>query len=205
MFFDLSHRLNSHTPIFPGDDSVELIQTRRISEDQYNNFRLTMSVHTGTHLDTPRHFFEKPGSVAEDPLTHFCGPAVVFNCLNTPVIELTTQMEQQVNEGDIVLIRTGFDFHWRTDAYFRDYPVMADSLAEFLVDRRVKIVGVDCPGPDKYPYPLHVKFFNANIYLLENLCELAPLIGKENIEVFAFPLKIESDASPVRVVARVSV
>ncbi len=203
MYVDLSHRLSATTPPFPGDIPVELTQIRRISEDRYNNYCLHMSVHTGTHIDTPRHFFDRPGFVADDPVEQFCGRAVVFDGAGQKVIGLSEDMKERTREGDIVLIRTGFDARWGEKSYFEDYPTISDAVADFLVERKTKIFGIDSPGPDHYPYPTHVKFFNANIYILENLCGLDALVGKDDIEMFAFPLKLQADSSPVRVVARI--
>ena len=202
--YDLSQRISSEMPVFPGDEAVSLVPTRWIEKDRYSNHRIRMSVHTGTHLDTPRHFFHRPGTVGDDPLDRFCGPTRVFDCSGESTIDLTSEDKSRIQAGDIVLVRTGMDEKWGTDAYFEDYPVISESLTDFLVQRQISIFGVDSPGPDKYPYPTHVKFFEANICILENLCGLEPLVGEDNVEVFAFPLKLEADSSPVRAVARVT-
>ena len=128
----------------------------------------------------------------------------MFDCSGNSEIDLTPDERSQIIKGDIVLVRTGMDEKWGTDSYYEDYPVVTESLVDFLVERQIAIFGVDSPGPDKYPYPAHVKFFGANICILENLCNLRPLVGQDNVEVFAFPLKLNADSSPVRAVARVT-
>ncbi len=204
MYIDLSHRLSSETPVFPSDTPVSVTQNKRTAEDGYNNHIISMSVHTGTHLDTPLHYFSRPLHVADFPVDQFCGPAKVFDCIGIDPIQLTPAMQQQIQTGDIVLFRTGFDLFWGTDKYYADYPVVDDTVADFLISKGIKIVGVDAAGPDKSPYPLHKKFFESDICLLENLCNLDKLLEKETIELFAFPLKLLADSSPVRAVARIS-
>ena len=74
----------------------------------------------------------------------------------------------------------------------------------FLVKQKVKIIGLDWPSPDHHPYPIHEILLKNNILILENLTNLDQLLNETDLEVFAFPLKIEADSSPVRVIARVS-
>ena len=94
-------------------------------------------------------------------------------------------------------------FHWGEPNYYTDYPVLDQAVIQLLIDRQVKMVGVDTPSPDKYPYPGHSRFFEAEICILENLTGLEALCNRTSIEIFAFPLKLIADSSPVRVVARV--
>ncbi len=61
---DLSHSLDDATPVFPGDGPVEITVAERASDPpidgrrSLNCSRLALSVHTGTHLDAPFHFFD---------------------------------------------------------------------------------------------------------------------------------------------------
>ncbi len=200
---DLTQRLNSRTPVFPGESAVTVEQYRHIDVDNYSNYQVSMNVHSGTHLDTPLHFLPRPGFVADFPIDRFAGNAVVFDGSKADPIVRTTQMEQRISAGDIVLFRTGFDRYWGSERYFTDYPVIDEGLVDYLVERQIKIIGVDSPSPDKPPYPAHRKFFEAGICILENLCGLAELVNRDRVELFAFPLKLDADSSPVRVVARI--
>ena len=65
------------------------------------------------------------------------------------------------------------------------------------------MVGLDTPSPDSAPYAIHKLLFEQNILIIENLKNLESLAGFNQIEIFAFPLKLDADASPVRIVARV--
>jgi kynurenine formamidase len=68
------------------------------------------------------------------------------------------------------------------------------------VSRRVKAIGIDWYSPDKEPYPIHRILLENRILILENLTNLSALQGKD-FDLFAFPLKIQADSSPVRAVA----
>lgn len=71
-----------------------------------------------------------------------------------------------------------------------------------LVRKRVKMIGLDTPSPDKIPFEIHKYLFQNNILIIENLTNLEKLIDGENFEVIALPLKIRADSSIARVIAR---
>ena len=85
--------------------------------------------------------------------------------------------------------------------YYEDHPVISKEMAEFLVRKKVKMVGFDMPSPDRSPYEIHSIFLNNNIFILENLTNLDKLIYEENFSVFAQPLKIKAEGSLVRAMA----
>lgn len=76
-------------------------------------------------------------------------------------------------------------------------------LARFLLSRKVKMLGMDLPSPDEYPFPVHKLLLENNVYILENLTNLDKLLNLSAFEVIAFPLKMRADSSIARVVARV--
>ena len=84
--------------------------------------------------------------------------------------------------------------------YFQKYPNMPEELANFMVAKQVKIIGVDAPSPDRKPWPAHKILLKNEILIIENLTNLKELRDKE-FKVYAFPAKYELDGAPVRVVA----
>lgn len=62
---------------------------------------------------------------------------------------------------------------------------------------------MDLPSPDRSPFTAHRMFLNEGVLILENPTNLGALLDVEQFEVMAFPLKIKTDSSPLRVVARV--
>jgi kynurenine formamidase len=101
-----------------------------------------------------------------------------------------------------VLLYSGHSNQFGNDTYYRKYPVIDNSLAEFFCNRQIKIAGMDTPSPDIFPFEIHKILFNQGIFIIENLTNLEKLLSIKQFEVFAFPLKIKADSSPVRVVAR---
>ena len=109
-----------------------------------------------------------------------------------------------VSEQDVVLLLyTNHSAVYGTETYYTQHPIIDDSLADFFIQKRVKMLGMDLPSPDRYPFRIHRKLLSHNILIIENLTNLSALLDAEEFEIMAFPLKIMADASVVRVVARI--
>ena len=63
------------------------------------------------------------------------------------------------------------------------------------------MIGMDTPSPDKAPYIVHKKLLANDIFILENLKDLSELLYVEDLMVYAQPLKLEAEGSPVRAFA----
>jgi kynurenine formamidase len=99
-----------------------------------------------------------------------------------------------------VLILTGWDAEYGTKDYYATHPVIAEGLAEFLAERKIKMLCLDMPSPDHEPYPIHKLLLAKSIPIAENLKGLSRLDGL-TFDIAAFPLNIEAEASLARIVA----
>ncbi|MFN2196477.1 MAG: cyclase family protein, partial [Anaerolineales bacterium] len=55
--YDISLTISTELPTWPGDPSIEIEQIQKIDKgDSANVSTISMSVHTGTHVDAPLHF-----------------------------------------------------------------------------------------------------------------------------------------------------
>lgn len=198
---DLTHTFGNETPVFPGDDKTQLEQVNFLEKDYYNAYRLETGLHTGTHIDMPMHKTDDKRFASEFAVERFIGKAFLIEAVGEKIVELKPEHEQ-IEKDDIVLVHTGFDKFYSEDKYFSAHSVISDELSEFLINRKIKMIGIDTPSPDSFPYKTHEKYMAADIFILENLANMEQISGWQNFEVIALPLKIEAEASPVRVVAR---
>ena len=60
----------------------------------------------------------------------------------------TARFEGLDIEGKAVLVHTGWDRHWRTEAYFDDHPFLTAEAAQLLVNRGAALVGIDSHNID---------------------------------------------------------
>lgn len=199
---DLSHEITPDTPVYPGDEPMELVQTSWLEMDHHNNHRLQINMHVGTHLDAPLHMLPAAPYVSQLPLTSFLGPGCLLDVRDQAVIRYQPRYEQLVLPGSIVLLYTGHDRWFGSERYFMDHPCVDPEFCEFLLAKQVKLLGMDLPSPDGPPYPVHKRLLSGGVYLLENLTNLDQLLDWPHFEVIALPLRIQADGSPARVIAR---
>lgn len=200
---DLTQIIDDDMPVYPGDIKTNLFQTSYLCIHKYNNHRLDISMHSGTHIDSPMHLTESSEYISELPLESFTGIGCLLDVRGETVIKMKPEYEGLIKDNSIVLFYTGQDKIYGTREYYNAHPVIDISLCEFLINKNIKMLGVDMPSPDRYPFQIHKLLFNNKIYIIENLTNLDKLICIEKFEVIAFPLKIKADSSMARVVARV--
>ena len=200
-YIDLSRSIVNDMPVYPYDDKVRLFQDKFLDKDKYVNHRLEIGMHSGTHIDTPMHMTESSTFIGDLPLDRFAGRGVLLDARNERIIKYKDFYSDMVGKDDIVLVYTGHGDLYGTGEYFTDQPVIDEGLADFFVEKKIKMLGVDMPSPDNYPFIVHKKLFSANILIIENLTNLSELIGVKAFEVIAFPLKVRAEASMARVAA----
>jgi len=203
LLIDLSQPIFDKMPVYPDDGPVNLFQVKGLEKDFYNDFRLETGMHVGTHIDSPMHLTENNKVMADYSLETFIGNGCFLDVRNLKTISYQKEYSEKVNKNDIVLLFTGHSSEFGKKTYFNDYPIIDKDLAEFLIDRNIKMLGIDTPSPDKFPFEIHKMLFNQHILIIENMANIEKIIPYNKFEIMAFPLKINADSSLVRVVARI--
>jgi kynurenine formamidase len=218
---DLSHTLEENIPAYPTHARFgKTLYESYEYGDAALHYGLTLSEHTGTHMDAPLHFIsEGPAHYGTDeiPLDRLAGRAATIEAtdlgarglLGVMRIEVWEEEHGPIEAGDRVLIRYGWDLRWATGQegrrFLEDWPGLSGEAAEYLVGKGVSLVGCDTLAIDatvSTENPAHYTLLGAEVYIVENLKNL------ERLPPFclflALPLKIEGGSgSPVRAVALV--
>jgi kynurenine formamidase len=211
---DLTHRLDEETTPFPGDPPVKIaVHSIRLEpgdgRQRISASELTTSLHCGTHMDAPFHFFADGRTIDEVPLEACCGPALL---LRLPASSHQGRIDAdhlsphgaRIKEVARVVINTGWHHRWGSSDYFTAHPVITKRAAELLVEHGVRLVGVDTPSVDQAPYETHLSLLGNGVLIIENLTNL-DAITNGVFELCALPLKVGGrDGSPVRAVALMS-
>ena len=199
---DLSHSFEAVMPIYPHDQPVSLEQTRFVEAHGFNYYILTTGLHAGTHMDAPLHFLQNGNTIKDIALDTFMGLGCLLDVRGEKCITYKRQYDELVSPGDIVLLRTDHSVLYGKEEYFTCHPVVSENLADFFIERKIRMLGLDLPSPDQAPFSIHHKLLIEGIPLLENLTNLCELSSATSFEIMAFPLKIGAEACPVRVVAK---
>lgn len=201
---DLTHAFTSDMPVYPGDPKASLEQVAFIDKDTFNDHKLTTVMHVGTHMDAPLHMIENGKKMDEISPERFFGKGVLIDVRGKMDIDTSVLDGVSVEKDSVVLLYTGFGQKFGTDDYFKDYPELKENFANKMVELGVKMVGMDMLGPDyDKPWVTHKILLGNEITILENLTNLDKLLDVEDFEVIALPMKMQADAAPVRVVARI--
>ncbi|WP_339322027.1 cyclase family protein [Paenibacillus sp. FSL W8-0194] len=202
-YIELSRLIQDGLPGYPGDTVTELKPHKTLQRDHYNNHQLNINMHAGTHIDGPMHLTDRRVYLSEYSPDKFIGEGCLLNVRGEREIGYQPAYEERIKEHGIVLLHTGHGKRYGHSDYFTDYPVLTLGLAELFVRKNVKLVGLDTPSPDKFPFEVHKYLFEHDILLIENLTNLDGMEGAGSFEVIAMPLYIQADSSIARVVARV--
>lgn len=217
---DLSHPLADGMPVYPGDPPVVVRPGLTLAADGVNVCALGLGSHTGTHVDAPAHVLADAPSLDEVPLERFRGPLVLLDARGlAPAAEigpdllraLPAAVDAALVPGAVAVVVTGWSTYWGTDAY-ADHPYLSVELANALLGRGIRTVGVDTFSPDATPgdgtLPVHLVLAAAGAVIAENLAGPQRLLAAQDagarLRVDLMPLRIaRGDGSPVRAVATV--
>lgn len=209
---DLSHPLNAENPSFPGEPPIEITildSTDRPPDGRtrhLNASRLSATLHHGTHVDAPFHFFADGPTIDQVPLDVCIGPAALVSLPqhgNGGIIDRADLEDWADHLGRTrrLVLNTGWHRRWGAPEYRTDHPVLTGDAARFLVACGVVLVGVDFPSADRPPFPAHEVLLKNDVVILENLTNLDAVAGPV-FRLSAIPLRITGrDGSPVRAIA----
>ena len=204
---DISVPLDARLPSYPGNAPVELAAVKRVARgDSSNVSTLHMSVHGGTHVDAPRHFFDEGGDTDGLPLDLLCGRARVIEVTSRTAITAADLARVNLTEDVRLLIKTHNSRLWGDATFHPDYVGVSESAAKHLVDHGVKVVGVDYLSVEPFRTPgapTHHILLGAGTIVIEglNLRDVTPGV----YDMYCLPLRlVGSDGAPARVVLRQS-
>lgn len=200
---DLTLKFTKNMPVHSFDESATIKKIRNLTDNKYNDWRITSGMHVGTHIDGPGHLSNSELLMSSIPADKFIGKGYLVDARNKIIDEsLLTNLPKE--ENLVVMILTGFDKKFGTDEYFNRHPVISVDFSKRLVKNKIKMIGLDFFSPDNYPFEVHKIFLENNILIIENLTNLESLIGIKNFTVVALPIKTETDSALARVVAIVN-
>jgi arylformamidase len=202
-WIDISQRLDEKVAVWPGDTPFSYrVNWSKEESGSVNVGQITMSTHTGTHIDAPFHFDNEGKRVLDLDLDIYIGPARVIYLPNKTKIGVDELQSVNLEGVTRLLIYTGA---WKNRTVFPEaIPHIEPELAPYLSERGIRLIGVDLPSVD----PLDSKELSAHheltrygIHILEGI--VLDHVAPGDYELIALPLPLaEADGSPVRAVLK---
>lgn len=173
--------------------------------DACNVSKMSLGVHTGTHVDAPRHFLREGVGVHLAPVSALIGPARIIEIADTYAIRPDELRRHDLQAGERVLFKTLNSARcWHTDDFVEDFVYISQAAARYLASVRVQTVGVDYLSVGGYTRDgpeTHHALLSAGIWIIEGLNLEGVRAG--TYELICLPLKIaDSDGAPARAVLR---
>lgn len=197
MIYDITIPLNDTLAVWPGDTAFSYTATA------WGNITvgaLTLSCHTGTHVDAPRHFLPDGAGIAAIPPEVYLGECLVIDAVGRESLDVDVFLGPGLPQR--VLVKT---LAWTDHTVFPTaVPTLTRSAVRWLQDNQVWLFGIDVPSVDAIDskdLPLHHALAEAGIAILESVDLRAVPAGR--YELIALPLRLDNaDGSPVRAVLR---
>jgi arylformamidase len=168
--------------------------------------KIEMVANTGTYLDSPFHRYADGKDLSELPLTSLANlDGVIVRAVERSGRAITRANFEDIDVwGKAVLVHTGWDAHWKTDAYFESHPYLTADAAEFLIKAGAKLVGIDSmniDSTDTGERPVHTLLLGAEIPIVEHLRGLEH-VPESGFKFFAVPVKVKGMGTfPIRAFA----
>jgi len=208
---DLSHVIEDGMVTYKGLPGPHICDfwTREGSAANYDDGstfqigKIELVANTGTYLDSPFHRYADGADLSEldlRSLADVTGIVVRSPWENGLTIGSEAFAGRDV-AGKAVLVHTGWDRHWRTDAYFGEHPYLTAAAADWLAEQGAVIVGIDSVNIDNMHIrarPVHTRLLGAGIPICEHMTALGSL-PDEGFRFCAVPPKVKGMGTfPVR-------
>jgi kynurenine formamidase len=157
--------------------------------------RIDMVANTGTYLDSPFHRYADGADLSElklASLADLTGIVIRRPWENGIAIDADAFEGREV-AGKAVLVHTGWDRNWRTDAYFGEHPYLTAEAADWLATNGAALVGIDSCNIDNMHVrarPVHTRLLAVGIPICEHMTGLGSL-PDEGFRFAAVPPKIK--------------
>jgi arylformamidase len=199
MIYDVSLAIAPAMAVWPGDPAVER------TDMQFGDWRVsrwTLGSHTGTHVDAPIHAGAGPGTADDLDPAVLIGPCRVLDLGDAPLVTADLLRAHDLAGVTRLLLRTRNSRCWAEDPtrFREDYTAIAPDAARYLVDRGLRLLGVDWLSVEPFggDGTVHATLLAAGIVVVEGLNLSAVPAG--DYRLLCAPLKLAgADGAPARV------
>lgn len=204
MVYDVTMTISETMQVYKNRESKKPIFSvagAKTLGDSTNETDVKFNVHTGTHVDFPRHVYDEGKTSKDFDITTFIRPVKVLDL--TKVHSAINQKDLEdlpINAGDFLLFKTANSF---SDDFLFDFVYLTSEAALYLALKQISGVGIDALGieRDQSGHPTHKTLIDNNIWIIEGLRLKEVPAGPYNM--IALPLKLDDvDALPLSIILK---
>jgi arylformamidase len=168
--------------------------------------RISLGVHTGTHVDAPIHFQPGATSIDQLPMDAGVGPARVI-AIRDPVQITVAELEPQaIAAGERILFKTANSPRaWRSNGFVENAVYISVEASRWLAAKKVMTVGIDYLSVGGFTanngVEVHKPLLAAGVTIIEGL-DLTD-VPPGPCDLMCLPIKIVGgDGAPARAFVR---
>ncbi len=195
--YDVSAPIFNGMPVYKNKDEKQP-EINTTTNGHVTESRLSLDVHTGTHVDAPLHMMNDGATFETIKMEDLVGQAKVIDVTNVKGAISDKDIESEdIQEGDFILFKSQNSFE---DEFNFEFVFVGEDAARYLAERNIRGVGVDGLGIERSQpeHPTHRSLFEKDVIIMEGL-RLKDVAAGQYFMVAA-PLKLQgTDASPARV------
>ncbi len=199
--YDVSMMIDQDMQVYKNKkDKKPVIET--VSDFSYassHETKISMNLHTGTHLDFPLHMLPKGETSDALDLTKLIREVKVFDMTHLQdAITANDLIKKDIKQNDFILFKTR---NSSEDFYNNDFIYIKEDASQYLASKKIVGVGVDGLGVerDQKDHPTHKILMNHDILIIEGL--RLHNIKEGKYFMYALPIKIKHvDALPLSVI-----
>ena len=164
---DISQEVGSGLRLFPVFPRPQFVQLTKRGTHGFETEALFLATHAGTHVDSPFHPDSKGIRAEAVQLERLIGRGVLLDFGSegdkeeislSDVKKAVRGTKKPIKEGDIILIRTGWDRFLGDKKDLTSHPGFTKEAAEYLAGLKPSAIGLDGPDPDlrdAHGFPVH--------------------------------------------------
>ncbi|WBW96907.1 cyclase family protein [Oceanirhabdus sp. W0125-5] len=212
--YDLTYTIHENMAVYPGTEKPIIYEAYNIEKWGFEEKKLTMYSHTGTHMDAPAHMVQGGKHLEDFDSSKFVGKAVLITIkkesgkiTEEEVIKYFNEYKiiNDYTEIEFVILYTGWGKHWGSETYFGEYSSLSLEAVKWIKNKfkNLKGIGVDTISVDpmgSHNFENHHELLKDDIVIIENIANLNK-IDERIFEFMCLPVKFEnSDGAPVRAI-----
>lgn len=205
-WIDISVPIRTGMPHWPDNPPIVVEKIMDMDHGAAANVsKMSLGVHTGTHVDAPSHFTPDGPGVDALPLDALVGVARVIQ-IHGDAVTVADLEAANITRGERILLKTrNSPAAWQRPDFVENAVALTAESATWIAKRGVMTLGIDYLSVGSYAAdngePVHHALIDAGIIMIEGLDLTAITPGV--YDLVCLPLKIaDADGAPARAIVR---
>jgi RpiB/LacA/LacB family sugar-phosphate isomerase len=200
--YDISPTIQPDMATWPGDPAIGIFASSSLGINKLTS--LSLSAHTGSHVDAPLHMLAGQTGIDGLDLGVMLGVACLYQLAHVTCLDRALLEDLSLRGVTRLILGTGSTDISSEILFSKDYSFLTEDAARYLVEIGVRLLVTDSMSVDKFDtntYPVHRTLMENDVLIVEGVNLDSVPAGY--YELLCLPLKIKNgDGAPARVVLR---